>query len=218
MKKTPLVFVYDYENDVVTDKVKPGSEWVLEGKGVATIKVDGTACLFKDGKLWKRFDRKLKKGVEAKAGDEVSIDSFRDAPEGFVPCEPNPDPVTFHWPGWVPVSADKPEDKYHIEALKDAVLEEGKTYELVGPKFSDNPYNLEKHELWKHGDLVVDLGIPTFDKIKNFLEENNVEGLVFHNKEDGRLAKIRRKDFGLFWIKEDMRRNKTVNNRRKFRR
>ena len=217
MKKTPLVFVYDYENDVVTDKVKPGSEWVLEGKGVATIKVDGTACLFKEGKLWKRFDRKLKKGVEAKAGDEVSMDSFRDAPEGFVPCEPNPDPVTFHWPGWVPVSADKPEDKYHVEALEGVVLEEGKTYELVGPKFSDNPYNLEKHELWKHGDLVVDLGVPTFDKIKSFLEENYVEGLVFHNKEDGRVAKIRRKDFGLFWIKEDMRKNKSVNNRRKFR-
>lgn len=218
MKKTPLVFVYDYENDVVTDKVKPGSEWVLEGKGVATIKVDGTACLFKEGKLWKRFDRKLKKGVEAKAGDEVSIDSFRDAPEGFVPCEPNPDPVTFHWPGWVPVSADKPEDKYHVEALEGVVLEEGKTYELVGPKFSDNPYNLEKHELWKHGDLVVDLGVPTFDKIKIFLEDNYVEGLVFHNKEDGRVAKIRRKDFGLFWIKEDMRKTKSVNNRRKFRR
>lgn len=218
MKKTPLVFVFDYENDVVTDKVKPGSEWVLEGKGVATVKVDGTACLFKEGKLWKRFDRKLKKGVEAKAGDNVSLDLFRDAPEGFVPCEPNPDPVTFHWPGWVPVSADKPEDKYHVEALEGVVLEEGKTYELVGPKFSDNPYNLEKHELWKHGDLVVSLGVPTFDKIKNFLEENYVEGLVFHNKEDGRVAKIRRKDFGLFWIKEDMRKTKSVNNRRKFKR
>lgn len=217
MKKTPLVFVYDYENDVITDKVKPGSEWVLEGKGIATIKVDGTACLFKEGKLWKRFDRKLKKGVEAKAGDEVSMDSFRDAPEGFVPCEPNPDPVTFHWPGWVPVSADKPEDKYHVEALEGVVLEEGKTYELVGPKFSDNPYNLEKHELWKHGDLVVDLGVPTFDKIKSFLKDFYVEGLVFHNKEDGRVAKIRRKDFGLFWIKEDMRKTKSVNKRRKFR-
>lgn len=141
----------------------------------------------------KRFDRKLKKGVEAKAGDEVSMDSFRDAPEGFVPCEPNPDPVTFHWPGWVPVSADKPEDKYHVEALEGVVLEEGKTYELVGPKFSDNPYNLEKHELWKHGDLVVDLGVPTFDKIKSFLEDFYVEGLVFHNKEDGRVAKSEEK-------------------------
>lgn len=215
MKKTPLVFVYDYEKDVITDKVKPGSEWVLEGKGVATIKVDGTACLFKDGKLWKRFDRKLKKNVSVKEGSEISLDLFRDAPEGFEPCEPNPDPVTFHWPGWVPVSEDKPEDKYHVEALKGAVLEEGKTYELVGPKFSDNPYELEKHELWKHGDLVVDLGVPTFEKIKDYLENNYVEGLVFHNKEDGRVAKIRRKDFDLFWIKEDLRKSNPAPKRRR---
>lgn len=29
MKKTPLVFVYDYDNDIITDKVKPSSEWAL---------------------------------------------------------------------------------------------------------------------------------------------------------------------------------------------
>lgn len=209
MKKTPLVFVYDYENDKITDKVKPGSEWVLNGEGVATIKIDGTACLYKEGKLWKRFDRKLKPKFsnKFKEGDKPDLAYFREAPEGFIPCEEKPDPVTFHWPGWVPINENNSSDKYHLEAFdanKNKLIE-GKTYELVGPSFSDNPYKLEKHELWEHGKLTADIGKPTFENIKKFLENNEIEGLVFHHKKDGRVAKIRRKDFNLFWIKEDLR-------------
>ena len=83
MKKTPLVFVYDYDNDIITDKVKPGSEWVLNGEGIATIKIDGSACLYKDGKLWKRFDRRLKPKFanKFKPGDNPDISYFREDPE-----------------------------------------------------------------------------------------------------------------------------------------
>lgn len=210
MKKTPLVFVYDYDNNIITDKVKPGSEWVLNSEGIATIKIDGSACLYKDGKLWKRFDRRLKPKFanKFKPGDNPDLSYFREEPEGFVPCEEKPDPNTFHWPGWVPVSEDNPADKYHIEALLHlkCKLIEGKTYELVGPTLHDNPYKLENHELWEHGKLVVDI-VPDFESIKKYLEDNYIEGLVFHHKEDGRVAKIRRKDFNLFWIKDDVRKN-----------
>lgn len=220
MKKTPLLFVYDYENDITTDKVKLGNEWVFEGEGKASIKVDGSACLFKDGKLWKRFDRRLNKKFDKKfkngeVFEHITIDMFRDAPDGFVPCEENPDPVTYHWPGWVPVSADKPEDVFHIEALKNSgKLIEGKTYELVGPKLSDNPYKLERHELWEHGALEVEIK-RDFYSIKKFLKENEVEGLVFTH-EDGRMAKVRRKDFNIFWVKEDLRKTHKAKKKLKF--
>lgn len=37
-----------------------------------------------------------------------------------------------------------------------------------------------------------------FEGIKGFLAENVIEGLVWHHP-DGRMAKIKRRDFGLKW-------------------
>lgn len=201
MKKTPLVFVFDYEKQILTNSVKPGSEWVFQGQAIPTIKFDGTATLWKDGKLWKRFDRKLtpqgQKFVKKNLGATPDVSLFRKAPEGFEPCETNPDPKTFHWPGWVPVSEEKPEDKYFIEALKNfnGEFTEGATYELVGPALSKNPYNLDKHELWQHASVKADLTDFSFEGVCQFMKDNVIEGIVFHNKEDGRVAKIRRGDF-----------------------
>ena len=43
MKKTPSLFKRDYEGTrQVLNEVVPGSEWVLEGEGTATLKIDGT--------------------------------------------------------------------------------------------------------------------------------------------------------------------------------
>ncbi len=103
MKKTACVFNYDHENEIVLNEVKKGCEWVLTDDAVATLKLDGSACLFKDGILWKRYDRKLlpKYSKNFKPGDKPDISCFKTPPEGFVPCEESYDPNTFHWPGWV---------------------------------------------------------------------------------------------------------------------
>lgn len=206
MKKTPLVFVYDYEKDCITREVKPGSEWVFTEDAVATLKIDGSACLFDNNILYKRYDRRLLDKYVGRfaAGDQPDLSCFRTPPEGFIPCEESYDSKTFHWPGWVPVDSN---DKFHIEALNAAKqpLVNGQTYELVGPKFGNNAYALKTHELWAHGEKKLDLGDITFENIQKFLTDNYVEGIVFHNKKDGRVAKIRRKDFNLFWQKEDLR-------------
>ena len=211
MKKTPIVFLMDYERNALTDQVRPGCEWVAEGEGTATIKFDGSACLWKEGRLWKRYDRKLNKAAQRRldAGmdlGDVREELFKVPPDGFEACADAPDPVTFHWPGWVPVSGDKPEDKWHIQALegRDVSLDEGQTYELVGPSLGLNPYGLERHQLWRHGQEVVDVPDRSHAGLKRVLEGCNAEGLVFHHP-DGRMAKIRRKDFGLFWVQEDTR-------------
>lgn len=214
MKKTPVVFVVDHTTSKATPVVRPGCEWVLNGEGVATVKFDGTACLWQDGKLWKRFDRKLGKQAQRRldrgeALGPINEALFRVAPGGFVPCEPNPDPVTFHWPGWVPVSPTDPADKWQQEALTHldlSTMVEGKTYELVGPSLALNIYKLAHHELWAHGRDVADLPARTFEAMQQWLTDHEVEGMVFHHP-DGRMAKLRRKDFGLFWVQEDTRAN-----------
>lgn len=212
MKKTPVLFVMDHEASVITRAVQPGQEWVLNGEGTATIKFDGTACLWRDGQLWKRYDRKLNKAAQRQRDQgqplgPATLDLFKTPPEGFVPCEAAPDPVTFHWPGWVPVSSTAPADRWHQDALAhtdSTAMVEGQTYELVGPSLAHNVYGLAHHELWRHGLAVADLPVRTFDTIRQFLTDHDGEGLVFHHP-DGRMTKIRRKDFGLFWVQKDTR-------------
>ncbi len=118
MKKIISLFQRNYDTDrLVRDEVTPGAEWVLAGEGVPTRKFDGTCCMVRDGKLYKRHD--VKRG--------------KTAPPDFEPAQ-DPDPVTGHLPGWLPVG-DGPEDKWHREAWQAQFpwLRDG-TYELCGPK------------------------------------------------------------------------------------
>lgn len=215
MKKIPLVFVLDRTSGALTSDVRPESAWVPAGEGIATVKHDGSATRWKDGRLWKRYDRKLDKAAQRRfdqghALDPLDENLFKTPPAGFEPCQAQADPVTFHWPGWVPVDAADPADQWHRQALEGtspADFEEGATYELVGPALSRNPYELARHELWKHGRDVVDVPDRSFEGLRAFLAPLQAEGLVFHHP-DGRMAKIRRKDYGLFWVQEDPRRQR----------
>jgi hypothetical protein len=188
VKKIPCLFVRDFSTKphVTLSEVTPGCEWVLNGEGVHTRKWDGTATLVRAGKVYARYDRK----------------PGREPPPGFEPCEPAPDEVTGHWPGWVLVTA-QPEYKWHAKAeaelaLRDIVLADG-TYELIGPKVNGNPEHLSEHTLVAHGSgQIPELPERSFEAIREYLRENVIEGLVFHHF-DGRMAKIRRPDFGLAW-------------------
>ena len=54
LKKIPTLFEYEIVNKKVvgiTDKVRPGFEWVLEGRGTATVQWDGVCCAIIDGRL-----------------------------------------------------------------------------------------------------------------------------------------------------------------------
>lgn len=178
MQKMKTVFVIDRETRKATDEVQV--EWVINGEGTATIKHDGTSCMVRDGKLFKRYDAK----------------NGKSAPEGAIPCEPAPDPKTGHWPHWVEVDPADPASRWHAEAFAGGHFEDG-TYELVGPKVQGNRYGLTRHELWKHGSVVVEVE-RTLEALVDWLRANNHEGLVFHHP-DGRMAKVRRKDFGIRW-------------------
>jgi len=205
MKKIPSLFKRDYDGDrQVSDEVVPGSEWVLNGEGIPTVKMDGTACKIQDGVLFKRYDRKLSKNAKRKLkqGDYIpKIEDYKPAPKGWEAAEAEPNQHTGHWPGWIPVSQNDPEDKWHREAWETCLqwddLEDG-TYELCGHKVQGNPYELPRHYLWKHGEIILDDVPRDFEGLKEYLQKGNVEGIVWHHS-DGRMVKIKRKDFGFEW-------------------
>lgn len=183
MQKVISLFKRDYEGTrQVYDEIVEGAEWVVNGEGIATEKIDGTSCLVRDDNLYKRYD--AKKG--------------KTPPLTFEPTQPEPDPITGHWPGWVPVT-DIPDDKWHREAWEGSKPPFNGTYELIGPKVQGNKYGLSKHTFRLHGDLQLPDVPRSFDGIKSYLESHpDLEGIVWWHP-DGRLVKIKRRDFGLKW-------------------
>lgn len=175
MRKITSLFKRDYDGTrLVYDEVVPGAEWVLAGEGVATRKFDGTCCMVRGGRLYKRFDATLGKVP----------------PAGFIPAQ-EPDPVTGHWPGWMLIG-DGPDDKWHSEAFNGS--EPDGTYELCGPKVQGNPDKFDRHILIPHGREILEDAPRSFEGLKTYLENKDIEGIVWHHP-DGRMVKIKRRDF-----------------------
>jgi hypothetical protein len=199
MKKIISLFKRDYDgNRQVYDEIVEGAGWVALNLGYPTEKVDGTSCLYRDGILYKRYDRKVSKQAKRKK-ENLQPEDFKPASDGWIPAEDNPNVHTGHWPGWLPVGAG-PEDQYHREGLANTPNLADGTYELIGPKVQGNPYNLEHHILHKHGEpLTIDLdndSVPRdFAGLKQWFAQRNIEGIVWHHPEEG-MVKIKRKDFG----------------------
>ena len=211
MKKISTVFIINRETNLATEEVLKGNEWVVNGEGFATVKFDGSSCLIKDGFLFRRWNRKLtKKAMKSKSfaarkGLEFIPDEsmFRPVPEGAIKCNETFDAKTLHWPHWVPVGED-PADLLHVEAFETLKVEgkvEDGTFEICGPKIRCNPHKFDSHVLLKHGDVVVEVEDRSLEGIRAFLEGFDGEGLVFHHP-DGRMAKVRCKDFDIEWNEE----------------
>lgn len=183
MKKIPTLFQRNFTDGSRIDPIlTPGTEWVQAGEGIATEKVDGTCCMIRDGFLFKR--REIKKD--------------QPLPVNFEPAGPE-DPNTGKTQGWLPVTS-APEDKWHQEAwfrLTGLARLDG-TYELIGPAVQGNPYNADHHFLMRHGSIMLPDVPRTYDGLNEFFAKNAIEGVVFHHP-DGRMVKIKRRDFGFPW-------------------
>jgi hypothetical protein len=178
MKKIISLFVRNYDGDrLVRDEIVAGAEWVAAGEGVATRKLDGTCCMVRDGKLYKRY--------EVKAG--------KLPPAGFEAAQ-EPDVKTGRCPGWLPVG-DGPEDRWHREAAFRVPLADG-SYELCGPKVQGDVERYGRHVLIAHGTLPLEDCPRTFEALREYLRTRDIEGVVWHHQ-DGRMVKIKGKDFGL---------------------
>lgn len=185
MKKMKTLFERQFENHHIIkclDKIQEGCEWVINGEGYPTEKIDGTCCMVKDNKLYKRFDYKL----------------GRKLPEGAIPCQEKADEITGHFPHWVLCDENNPSDKYHVRAFNEQKPLEDGTYELIGKHFQGNPYKLENDILEKHGIRKLENVPRNYEGIKKYLEENYIEGIVFY-RGNGEMCKIKRSDFGFNW-------------------
>lgn len=214
MKKIPSLFVRDWDNypSLVTEEVDSNCQWVLDGEGIPTRKWDGTACMVRDSKLYKRYDAKFNK----------KTNKWKTIPDGFEPCQ-DPDEITGHQPGWIPVDLDKKENKWFKIAWEFAIdkietnsndfdlfydnlpnpIEEDGTYELCGIGINNNPEKLNGLYFIKHGLEKLEIhgfvfNESLYDSLKRYLSEKEIEGIVWHHSEE-RMAKIKRTDFGLEW-------------------
>jgi hypothetical protein len=185
VKKIPTIFVRDetVKGHPVVDQVKPECQWVLDGEGIATRKFDGTNVKVENGQLFKRQKPKDRDYDEA----------------SYVPCR-----------------RDDSADRWAFEAYDREYVPGGMMhgdvppadgiYELLGPKVQGNPEEIPEHVMWRvvpyDPMLVVHVPDRSFDGLRAYLSAQRFEGLVFHHP-DGRMAKIKRRDFGLPWpVKE----------------
>ena len=177
MQKISTMFVRDETKPghPVIDQIKPECQWVLDGDGDATVKIDGTNLKIESGHLLKRQKPKDR--------------DYDDA--AYVPCD-----------------RGNPADKWAFEAFDRLPKIYDGIYELIGPKVQGNPHLRPSHELISVVPPAAELRLGlidcgrTFEGIRLYLSETPIEGLVFHHP-DGRMAKIKRRDFGLPWpIKE----------------
>lgn len=183
MKKISTLYKKD-PNDLsrVINEIAPENKWVIDGEGIPTRKFDGTATAIIDGELYKRYD--VKKGKQV--------------PVNAIPCQ-KADEITGHWPHWIKCDRNNPADKWHFVGFDALENKEDGTYELCGEKLQGNPEHLTGHILVKHGIEVLAINDFSFEGLKTYLSnvELDIEGIVFHHKNDGRMCKIRKCDFGI---------------------
>lgn len=190
MKKIPTLFkrVYDKHHKIIDilPEVNEGLEWVLKGKGEATIKWDGSACCIHNGILYIRYDAKNGKPI----------------PENAIKCQEEADPVTGHLPCWIPADENNPGHKWFFEAFHNSRILKDGTYEAIGPHFQGNPYKLPGDIIVEHGLYILKDDPRTFEGIKEMLRNTQIEGIVYWRDGEPK-CKIKRSDFGFSWPCDD---------------
>lgn len=188
MKKIPTIFKRGDDFKVINE-ITPGCEWVFNGEGVATEKLDGTnvQITIENGQAIK-LEKRRNPTKEEKSRGEID--------------------------GTYVLVTDDPGDKYIRDAIKNTDFtswpDGAHSAEAIGPKIQGNPLRLERHILVRHADAPIYSGIhlhiveaaDKFDFLKNTIRVSSsispfaewIEGYVFHHP-NGRMAKIKVKDF-----------------------
>lgn len=202
MQKIISLFQRNYDGDrLVRDEVTTGAEWVLAGEGTATRKWDGTCCLVREGRLYKRYEVKPGKSPPADFEPACEVDLVTGKQQGWRPVGDGPDDAA-HLEAWVATllgenvitpahSAGPAQHEWQATAFQH--VPDG-TYELCGPKVQGNPEGLAAHVLIRHGQHPVEAP-RSFAALRDWLATAGIEGVVWHHP-DGRMVKIKAKDFG----------------------
>lgn len=184
MNKIPTLFQRD-ENHKVIDKVTPGCEWVLAGEGIPTEKLDGTNIR-----------------ITIRRGTAVRVEKRRN-PSG----EDKSLGIVDGW--YVDACTGDLADKHIFAAVRNTPTLDWKdgewVCEAIGPKIQGNPleadgavcvplYDAPRVYNVPRGYRVIGEFLARMDS--RLLPGHLAEGIVFHHL-DGRMAKIKRKDYPL---------------------
>lgn len=195
MRKIPTIFLRDEDDrSRVSPVVNPLADWVYDGIGIPTRKLDGTACMVYMDRLYARH----------------TLRGTKPPPLDFIPAQQQ-DPFTRECPGWIPIDSS-PQWSAHRDALS-LISDSGDafpvrpdwfttgTYELCGPKVNGNPEGFPRHILIPHLSPLLwipqDLVNRTFHGYREFFAKYDVEGIVFHHPDGEHMAKIKARDFGI---------------------
>lgn len=179
MKKMFHLFETEGDSQIYVPKIRAGSEWVENGEGVITEKLDGTSIRLtvRNGEIV-RVEKRRNPTKEEKAR------LIRD-------------------PWYVDARPDNPADQYIIEAARNtsvAGVEDGEhSAEALGPRIQNNPYGLFEHVavIHKLAPRYPEM-LRTYDSLLEacrdlpslFVWGAKAEGFVFHHP-DGRMVKLR---------------------------
>lgn len=190
MKKIPTLFVRNPENmKLVTQKVNPECSWLFDSSNAffSSIKKDGTnvSVLIHDGKCTTVFKRRNPTREQKALGDEPEYIFANRDDKGDQYIFAAVDATDFS--SW-------PEGDYSCEALGPKIQGGIESNVPCLYPFSWSPDLIDNDKLFKDGVI-------SFDSIKDYLEKNEMEGIVFEEEVDDnhRYAKIKRRDFGFEW-------------------
>jgi hypothetical protein len=179
MRKIPTLYQRDpTDMKYLLRDVHPACTWVINGEGIATRKYDGTCVMLDDaGNWWAR--REVKPG--------------KSTPSDFVAEQT--DEVTGKTVGWEPIGASPFRAMFEMALGSSVSKFSPGTYELCGPRINKNPEGFDQHILVLHADAETFSDVPRdYDGLADWLGAHRYEGVVWHH-DDGRMAKIKRKDF-----------------------
>jgi hypothetical protein len=199
MRKIPTILPKD-TNDM--GRVTHGT--LMTGIEYFKIKIDGTACMIKDGQPYCRFDAKLFKRKKGKVINFTKEEVIAKLPAGAIACQ-EADEKSGHWPHWVPVTLGDPSQKYILEGFNNLTSENviDGTYECIGPKLQGNPHAEDKHYWIPHFHENLNMNLTNLDNDNAFeffealFQDFNFEGLVAYNASNEPIGKIRCSDFGM---------------------
>jgi hypothetical protein len=182
MNKIETIFDRD-DRFRVTPKIRAGCEWVFEGEGFPTEKLDGTnvRITVTNHSIVKVEKRRNPTKAEKAQGQE---------------------------PGYIDAHREDPQDKHIFAAVLNTVILSWPDglypCEAVGPKIQGNPLGLVSPVLYpfEYAPTLLPDMERSFESIKQYVLNldsifspgHPAEGIVFHHQ-DGRMAKIKRKDF-----------------------
>lgn len=181
MNKIPTLFIRNSENmKLVTREINPDAAWIFEGGAIPTVKKDGT---------------NIRVTVVKRQCTHVEKRRNPTREEKALGVEP----------GYVDASRDEPGDK-HIFAAVDATSFLGWPdgawpCEALGSKIQGG---IETPHPMLYSFVLAPLVIAepfelTYDGIRDYLATHAIEGIVWHDENHYRFAKIKRRDFGFPW-------------------